>query len=87
MLPRGQAPLKVQRTEQKPRSLAALVAAVGEALGGFLRVVDTGLCLDKKLDSGAGPPPSRLPLPMPRDICRKTVFFFLLFILYWRIAD
>ena len=76
MLPRGQAPLKVQRTEQKPRSLEALVAAIGEALGGFLWVVDTGLCLDKKLDSGAGPPPPRgYHCPCP-DMFAGKLFFF-----------
>ena len=75
MLPLGQAPLKVQRTEQKPRSLAALVAAVGEALGGFLRVVDTGLCLDKKLDSGAGPPPQGYHCPCPEMFAGKPFSF------------
>ena len=79
MLPRGQAPLKVQRTEQKPRSLAALVAAVWEALGGFLRVVDTGLCLDKKLDSGAGPPPPKATIAHAQRCLQENRVLFLTF--------
>ena len=79
MLPRGQAPLKVQRTEQKPQSLEALVAAVGEALGGFLWVVDTGLCLDKKLDSGAGPPPPEATIAHAQTCLQENCFFFLTF--------
>ena len=86
MLPRGQAPLKVQQHRAETLIFGGTYSTCRGALWGFLWVVDTGLWLGKKLDSGVGG--YHCPCPETFVFSHENYFFFsFLFILYWRLAD